>query len=51
MSVISALPKHVNERYEAIQVPGHSGLASGLSVVVVVVVITGGLVGTGGLNL
>jgi hypothetical protein len=42
-SVIAALPKHVNERYDPMQVPGQSVLSSGFSVVVVVVV--GGGVG------
>jgi len=48
-SVISAFPKHVKDKYDAIQVPGHSALVSGFSVVVVVVVVVGGTVGTGGL--
>ena len=41
--LIFILPKHVNERYDPMQVPGQSVLSSGFSVVVVVVV--GGGVG------
>jgi len=41
MSVISALPKHVKDKYEAMHVPGQSGRRSAGSVVV------GGSVGAG----
>ena len=47
-SEVSAFPKHVNERYGAMQVPGHSGRGSAFSVVVVVVVVVGGARVTGG---
>ena len=40
-------PKHVKDKYEAMQVPSQSGRSSAGSVVVVVVV--GAAVGTGGL--
>lgn len=51
ISVVSALPKQVKDKYGTIQVPGHSGRSSGTSVVVVVVcvvVVVGGCVGGGG---
>ena len=47
-SDVSAFPKQVNERYGAMQVPGHSGRGSAFSVVVVVVVVVGGARVTGG---
>jgi hypothetical protein len=47
-SVVSALPKHVKERYGAMHVPGQSGRGSAFSVVVVVVVVVGGALVTGG---
>merc|ERR1719275_96581 len=41
-SVVSALPKHVKERYGAMHVPGQSGRGSAFSVVVGGALVTGG---------